>query len=113
MKESLDIAKNIRLIEWLKAQVITDTGKLYESMALGADSHDVSEHLAGLMIKVRLLSAKLGVGHRHLDMKALSILRERQGGDGDLAGEVDSLFRYLSEKVPPLSPESVQRRSEE
>jgi len=61
-----DIAKNIKTIDWLKAEMLVTLGNIYRSMAKGNEDPRVSD-FANLVIETYLLGRRLGINYVDLD----------------------------------------------
>jgi len=72
-----DIAKNIRLVEWLKSEILTSVAELYQLLANGAKgSKDViADCLASLITAAYLLGKRLGISFAAVDSKIESKIR--------------------------------------
>lgn len=71
----LDITKNIRIIEKLKSELLSDVAQLYESMLFLSGEQDREALLADIVIKTYLLSKRLGIGYETLDERIVKTLR--------------------------------------
>ena len=95
MRDELDITKNIRLTEYLKADIIGSTSELYKRMAQNADSRDVAEAIGDIILKAYLLSDVLGIGYNAVDGKLAELLRRAESEFGDNF-DLSGLKRHLS-----------------
>lgn len=93
----LDIAKNLRVIEWLKAELVESVAALFRSL-LKAGDDAVSDALANIIITTYILGQRVGITFQHIDLKVQGKLRlsineahEVEKWYGDLSG----LLRYL------------------
>ncbi len=99
--QDFDITKNIRLIEMLKNQLLTNVADLYTNLsAEDANLIERKELLSDLIIITYMLSNRLGFSHSSIDIRAvkklrLGILDEKQSMYTDTA----SLLRHLSRNV--------------
>ncbi len=97
--QDFDIAKNIRLIEMLKSQLLTNIGDLYTN--LSNEEQDLTERgeiLSDLLIITYMLSNRLGFSHSSIDLKAIkklkfSILDEHQAMHSDMSSLLKHLYR--------------------
>ncbi len=97
--QDFDIAKNIRLIEMLKSQLLTNIGDLYTN--LSNEEQDLAERgeiLSDLLIITYMLSNRLGFSYGSIDLKAVkklkfSILDERQAMHDDMLSLLRHLYR--------------------
>jgi len=96
----IDIAKNLRVIEWLKAELVESVAALFKSLMKTGDDA-VSDALATIIITTYILGKRVGITFQHIDMKVQGKLRlsikeahEVEKWYGDLSG----LLAYLEEK---------------
>lgn len=94
MKDELDITKNIRLIEYLKADIIGSTSEIYKRMAQNADSRDVAEAIGDVVLKAYLLADALGIGYSVVDTKVSELLTRAGDEFGDNFN-TDALKRHF------------------
>ncbi len=64
--KDMDVAKNIRAIDWLKAELASSVGSLFRAMHRGGEDL-VCQSLANILVIVYLLSRRLGIGFARLD----------------------------------------------
>ncbi|MBO4897312.1 MAG: hypothetical protein J5590_03340 [Clostridia bacterium] len=95
MRDELDITKNVRLSQFIIADIIGGTSELCKRMAKSADSRDVAEALADIIIKSYLLSDTLGIGYPMIDTKVRELI---SGNKEELDKNFDTtaLLRYLN-----------------
>lgn len=100
LKSQVDIAKNLRIIEWLKAELIDSVGALFRAL-INAGDDAVSDCLANIIITVYILGRRVGISFQHTDLKVEGKLRlsiheahEIEQGYGDLS----ALLAYLENK---------------
>lgn len=93
-----DIARHLKTIAWLQADLLGSVATLFKSMADGGTEHDV-ESLAGLVMAAYLLGRRLGVPFARLDLQIETRLRQlvaeghtMERGYGDLS----ALARHFS-----------------
>lgn len=96
MSTNLEIAKNIRIIETLKADILSDISGVYRGAAMG---EDVGGEIAAAMAKLYLLAGRLGIGYNLIDMKMRRILKEEKASGNSLEqdyGDLTALERHLA-----------------
>ncbi len=96
----LDIARNIRTIEWLKAELVSRVGFLLQAM-LKDREEEITEALAGIMISSYLLGSRLGVDFGRLDKKVLGKVRANALGGHEIEkwyGDFSALLEHLRER---------------
>jgi hypothetical protein len=74
----IDISRNIKLIEWLKSELLTDIARLFKAMSSGVKEEiigDFAEILANIILISYLLGKRLGVDYGHIDRKINNKIR--------------------------------------
>jgi hypothetical protein len=72
LDKELDITRNIRIIEWLKSQILADVSNLFSLLVNGfkEEVHEhVAETLANLVIIAYILGKRLGTTYTTIQMK--------------------------------------------
>lgn len=70
--KEIDITRNIRLIEWLKGELLTDIANLFRVLVNGVreEVHDsVSDTIANIILIGYLLGKRLGISYNAIEMK--------------------------------------------
>lgn len=99
--QDFEITKNIRLIEMLKNQMLTNIADLFSNLlAQEPDLYERKELLADMIIITYMLSDRLGISHEYIDSTAikklrLGILDKNQ----TMYQDAVSLLRYLCRSV--------------
>ena len=65
----IDITRNVRTIEWLKCEILTDISNLYRLLSDGAKDElyeDLTETSANIILLTYLLSRRLGLSYSAL-----------------------------------------------
>lgn len=98
MNNNYDITGNIKIIEWIKAELLSMVASLYRIIAKGVKiSEDtVSDCIAGIIILSYLLARRLGVEFSAVDSKVESKLRVGVLEEDSLEKEYGDLSRLLS-----------------
>lgn len=94
------IAKNIKIIEWLKADLITSVSALFKSMLRGNEEL-LLDALASLVITCYVLGRRLGINFSRLDLKVEAKLRKGIDEDHEVEkwhGDLSTLLNYLVDK---------------
>ncbi|MGE5396407.1 MAG: MazG-like family protein [Chitinophagales bacterium] len=96
----MDIAKNLRVIEWLKAELVESVAALFKAlMKTGEDA--ISDCLATIMITTYILGKRTGVSFQHIDLQMESKLRVSIGEAHEVEnwyGDLSALLGYLESK---------------
>jgi len=98
--QGVDIARNIRVIEWLKTELISTVAALFKAMVKNSEEA-IADALASMVVTVYVLARRLGVSFAQLDVRieskiknAISEKHEVEGWYGDLT----ALLKYLGDK---------------
>lgn len=94
------ITKNIKVIEWLKADLLASLSAVFKAMIKGSEQK-ILDALASLIITTYILGRRLGITFGRLDLKIQSKLRNNIEDDHQMErwyGDLTALMRYLSEK---------------
>jgi len=95
-----DIAKNIRLIEWLKTELITSVSEIYRLMLSGARAGQdaLADALANVILVSYLLGKRMGIHYATIDQKIQKKIRlgtlEEHEIEKDY-GDLSSLGSYI------------------
>jgi len=71
-EKEIDITRNIKTIEWLKSELLTDVANLFKAMVNGVreELHDtISDTIANIILISYLLARRLGVSYTSVEMK--------------------------------------------
>jgi hypothetical protein len=76
-EREIDITKNIKIIESLKCELLSDISQLYTSMSeySTSESAERDDILANMIMITYMLSKRLGISYQALDMKILNKLK--------------------------------------
>jgi len=98
--QGVDIAKNIRIIEWLKTELLNTVAALFKAMLKGSEEV-ILEALAGIVIMTYVLARRLGINFARLDIKIESKLRSTIREDHEMEqwyGDLTAMLKYVSDK---------------
>lgn len=97
----LDIAKNLKMVEWLKAELVDAVGLLFKTL-LKPSSEATADALTSIILLTYLLGQRVGVSFQRLDTrvkeKLLKGIQEGQGDD-EWHRDITKLLRYLERKT--------------
>lgn len=101
--KNIDITKNIKVIEWLKSELLTGIASLYELLAKGIqNSHDaVLDLISNIILLAYLLGKRLGVSYESIDSKVEEKAKLALVEDHKIEkwyGDLSSLLEYLKRK---------------
>lgn len=98
--DNIDITRNIKVIEWLKSELLTALASLYEILAKGVkNSQDaVLDILANIILVTYLLGKRLGVSFEKIDSKVENKLKLGIVEEHNIEkwyGDLNSLLEYF------------------
>ncbi|WHH57552.1 MazG-like family protein [Petroclostridium sp. X23] len=106
----LDITRNIKMIEWLKSELLTDIAALFKALMNGMkdDAQDIlAETISNLIVICYLLGKRLGISYHMIDLKMEDKLRL-----GIIEGhELEKSYKDLSELSKHLNSTRDKNRS--
>lgn len=100
---NIDITRNIRLIEWLKSELLTTMASLFETLLKleKASQETLADILANIILVTYVLGKRLGVNFSTIDMKIedklrLGILEKHKIEEWN--GDLSALKQHMSKK---------------
>lgn len=94
------IAKNIRVIEWLKADLLASLSALFKAMLRGSEER-ILDALSGIVILCYVLGRRVGISYTRMDLKLESKLRQGIEEDHEMErwyGDLSALLSHLTER---------------
>ena len=109
MDKDIDITRNIKMIEWLKSELLTDLANLSKTLVNGMkeEVHEpVSDILSNIILISYLLGRRLGLSYNAIEMKIenkikLGLLEEH---------DVEKYYGDLSELAKHLNSSRAKRK---
>lgn len=95
-----NIVKNVRIIEWLKAEIVAGLGTLFKAMVKNSEEA-IQDSLAWLIVSCYFLGKRLGISFAKLDARIEQQLQAPQLQDHEIEewyGDVTNLQNYLRER---------------
>lgn len=95
-----EILRKMRLIEWLKADLITQIGHLYQVMAKNSEQA-TSEALAAIVVACYVLAGRLGIRYDSLDKEVLKKVEQNIKNEHEVEkwfGDFSEFRRHLGSK---------------
>lgn len=106
----IDITRNVRMIEWLKSELVTDLANLFKFMLNGVreEVHDsIAEVLSNMILISYLLGKRLGISYNAVELKMQGKIRL-----GLLEGhEVEKHYGDLTELTRHLGSSRAGRKN--
>ncbi|MCL5935064.1 MAG: MazG-like family protein [Firmicutes bacterium] len=94
------IAKNIRIVEWLKADLITSVSALYKGMLRGSEEK-LLEALSGIIVTCYVLGRRMGYNFSKIDVAVEAKLRQGIEDEHEVEkwhGDLSMLLAYLVDR---------------
>lgn len=102
LEKEIDITRNIKLIEWLKSELLTDIANLFRALVNGMreEVHDsVSETLSNIILISYLLGKRLGISYNAIELKVYNKIKLGLVENHDVEkyyGDLSELSRHLN-----------------
>lgn len=95
-EKEVDITKNLRLIEWLQAELLGTIAILFKAMLKGSQEL-ILDSLAGIIVTCFVLGKRLGLPFSRLDIKVedklASLITEKHQVEIQ-SGDLSALLKY-------------------
>lgn len=103
MNKNVDITKNIKMIEWLKSELLTAIALLFETLVMGIKNSQekILDILANLILITYLLGRRLGLTYERIDSKIkdkAKIGRIEEHNIEKWYGDLSALIKHLDRK---------------
>lgn len=96
----LNIVKNVRIIEWLKAELLSATGALFKSMIKNSEDA-ILDSLANIIMGCYFLGKRLGFSYAKIDVKIEQRLSSPDMQEHEIEewyGDITNLQQYVKER---------------
>lgn len=107
--KEIDITRNIKIIEWLKSELLTDVANLFKILVNGMkeEVHEVlSETLSNIILISYLLGRRLGISYNSIEMKIHNKIKLGLVENHD----VEKYYGDLSELAKHLDSSRAKRK---
>ena len=100
--KEIDITRNIKMIEWLKSELLTEISVLFKNLVNGfkEDAHDIlADSISNIIIVSYLLARRLGIAFNNIEMKIEKKLRTGIVEEHQLEkwyGDLSELSKHLN-----------------
>lgn len=101
-EKEIDITRNIKLIDWLKSELLTDMANLYKILVNGVreEVHDsVSDILSNIILISYLLGRRLGISYNAIEIKVEKKIKLGLVENHDVEkhyGDLSELARHMN-----------------
>jgi MazG-like family len=96
----INIVKNVRTIEWIKAEIVSGVGALFKAMVKNNEEM-ILDSLAALVMSCYFLGKRLSIPFNKLDAKIAERLESSQLQEHEIEewyGDVTNLEHYFKER---------------
>lgn len=103
-EKEIDITRNIKLIEWLKSELLTDIANLFKALINGVreEIHDtVSDTISNIILISYLLGKRLGISYNVIEMKVHNKIKLGLVENHEVEryyGDLSELSRHLKDR---------------
>ena len=97
--QGLDIARNIKVVEWLKTELLGAVSACFKAMLKNSEVA-IEDALASIIVTVYVLARRLGVSFNQLDITVESKVRTGIKERHEVEvwyGDLNALLKYLNE----------------
>lgn len=107
----IDITRNVKIIEWLKSQLLTDIAVLFKSLVNGLkeDVRDaLTDSISNIIIVSYLLAKRLGITYNTIELRMEKKIRLGILEEHDVEryyGDLSELSHHLNMNRSPKSPD--------
>ncbi|HWI54771.1 MAG TPA: MazG-like family protein [Desulfobacteria bacterium] len=98
--QGTDIARNIKVIEWLKTELIGTVSAVFKAMLKNSEEA-IEDALASMVVTIYVLARRLGINFSQLDVRVEGKVRngiKEKHEIEDWYGDLTALLKYLSDK---------------
>lgn len=102
LDKDIDITRNIKIIEWLKSELLTDVATLFKTLVNGMreDVHEtVADTLSNIILISYLLGKRLGLSYNSIEIKMENKVKLGLIENHDVEkyyGDLSELARHLN-----------------
>lgn len=98
-KSDIGIARNIKTIEWLKAELVSGVAVFFRGLVKNTEE-TIIDGLANIVITCFILGNRLGISFSRLDIKIENKIKANIEQDHEIEqwyGDFSALLRYLQD----------------
>lgn len=98
----IDITKNIKIIDWLKSELLTDVANLFKALVNGVKeevSETLADTLANIILICYLLGKRFGINYSSIEIKIENKIRLGLVENHDVEkyyGDLSELSKHLN-----------------
>ncbi|MGI6685505.1 MAG: MazG-like family protein [Bacillota bacterium] len=95
----MDIMKNLKVIEWLKAELVASVAALFKAMVKGSEEL-ILDCITGIIITTYILGIRVGIPFSRIDLSVKTRLRDNSMKEHEVEkwfGDITNLRYYMEE----------------
>lgn len=99
-QHELDIAKRMKVIEWLKTELLDQVSSLFRALLNGTEDK-IKDGLSSLIVSIYVLGRRLGLNYRNLDQAVIEKLQQHQKQGHQIEewyGDLSELEDYINKR---------------
>lgn len=99
-ERSVQIAKSVKVIEWLKTEILDQVATLFKALH-HANQNMINESLSSLIVAIYILARRVGLSFREIDQAVTQKLRDHRREGHQLEewyGDLSALEEYLKKR---------------
>ncbi len=99
-KPELDIARNIKTIEWLRSEIVGGVSALFKAMIKNREEA-ILDALVNIIMNCYLLGRRLGLNFTHIDLKIEQRLKLNVEKNHEIEkwyGDLSALLQHMRDK---------------
>lgn len=101
--KDIDIIKNMRTVEWLKAQLLQTIANLYSTLAHGEENtrENLEDSISNVILESLLLGKRLGLSYENIDKALKENIKINLIEEHKIErwyGDLSSLLEYLNQQ---------------
>jgi len=98
----VDITKNLKVIDWLKAELVSSVGALFKAMVKGSEDF-ILDCITGIIITTYVLGKRLGITYSRIDLSIKTQLKDSVAKEHQVEkwyGDLSGLLKYMEDNRP-------------
>ncbi len=99
-EKEFNIAKNVKIIEWLKTEILDSIAGLFKGLQKGSEQVFV-DFLANIIVLTYILGRRLGLSFRELDQEILNKIAQNKETGHQLEewfGDLSALQQHIDKR---------------
>lgn len=99
-QQEMDIAKRLKVLDWLKTELVEQVSRLFRGLHSGSEEK-IKDSLASLIVTTYVMGRRLGLPFRTLDEAVIQKLKEHKEQGHQVEewyGDLSALDDYLNKR---------------